>query len=159
MVLRDEIMNYVTPEIRDRVAAFMAEPAEDGGQHEVYVTPESFRVTIVPAKCLRGTDLRHWNLAVEPVAAHFAVFYDGELDDGWIVTDGGRVLGKDGSAWSYALGSDAAVPAWMAAHVHARLADALDAARDFAPKVTVNGLTAAEVLARHRERNLECCDG
>jgi len=100
----------------------------------VYVTPVGYRVTVMPEACLRHerSDLHWWNLRVQSVAALF------HLDsDDWLVTN----------EQQYVLG---AYPSPGAA---------LDAAREFAPKVTLNDLTAVEVLVRHRERGLGCCRG
>jgi hypothetical protein len=123
-------------------------------EHEVFVTPVSYRVTIMPGACLRHrrSDLHWWNLCVQPVAALYYID-----SDGWLVTNEQQyVLGRDG-LFHLARGDDAADREWLANCVRPSFADALDAARDFAPKVTLNDLTAVEVLARHRARGMECC--
>ena len=123
-------------------------------EHEVYVTPVSYRVTIMPEACLRNprADLHWWNLCVQPLAA---VFY---MDsDGWLVTNEQQhTLGRDGLFY-ISRGDDVAGREWLANCERRSLGDALDAAREFAPKVTLNDLTAVEVLARHRARDLDCC--
>jgi hypothetical protein len=126
---------------------------------EVYVTPVSYRVTIMPEKCLRGSlnELRHWILRVK-----HADYRTGS--DGWLVTDGGSALGRDGT-WDYPSvphpddSAGAERQAWRDNYWHSALDDALAAAREHAPKFRINGLTATEVLARHRERGEECCRG
>jgi hypothetical protein len=122
---------------------------------EVYVTPVSYRVTIMPEKCLRRSDLRHWNLEVVPVSTRFAF-----ADEGWIVRDGFSVLGRD-RTWNQGPQSEAEFAPWLGNCAYATAQDAIGAAREYAPEVTVNGLTAVEVLARHRERERgeECCRG
>ena len=122
----------------------------------VYVTPVGYRVTVMPEACLRNprADLHWWNLCVRPVAA----LYHLDSDD-WLVTNEQQyVLGRDG-LFHIGRGDDVAGPEWMANCAYPSPGAALEAAREFAPKVTLNDLTAVEVLDRHRERGLGCCRG
>lgn len=128
-------------------------------EHEVYVTPVKYRVTIMPEACLRAPqdELYHWNLYVQPGQGRTA-------SRGWVVTDGGNVLGRDGS-WDLPSVphhddvTEAERQAWLANYWHESLDSALELARSCAPvrRLGRHWESATEALARHRERGMECC--
>jgi hypothetical protein len=64
----------------------------------------------------------------------------------WAVLRHGWCLNQDGS-WDYELCPSEREDEWIAAH-RFDLDTALDLAKEAAPEVTVNGLTAADALAR-----------
>jgi hypothetical protein len=68
----------------------------------------------------------------------------------WAVLRHGWCLGHDG-AWDYELRPSAREDEWIAAH-RFDLDTALRLAKEAAPGVAVNGLTAADVLARNATR-------
>jgi hypothetical protein len=120
---------------------------------EVFVTAASYRISLASGSCYAAdsANMRYWAIRVERLSAHYR--YE---PDGWIVVDGHQVLSRDGT-WDYGPQDAASVPAWMESHSHRTAGLAIGAAREFAPKVTVNGMTAVEQMARHRERNMGCC--
>jgi len=128
---------------------------------EIYVAPLSYRVTIIPEACLEGScpagpynDLHHWTLEVQRMAR-----------GDWRVTDRFQVLMRDGT-WGYPSPPDnpdhpdgepteARRRKWRALYAYGSVDEALEAAREAAPGVTINGLRATEVLARHLARHGE----
>jgi hypothetical protein len=95
-------------------------------QYEVSLLPESY----IDAHC--------WAVTVE---------YRGKGK--WAILHGRFCLGVDGE-WDWEPSPSNREDDWVAAH-RFDLQAALDLAREHAPKVTVNGLTPAEVFARHPE--------
>jgi hypothetical protein len=59
-----------------------------------------------------------------------------------------KCLGRDGT-WDYEVRPSEREDDWLAAH-RFPLDEALDLARQWAPRIKLNGMTAAEVLARHQ---------
>jgi hypothetical protein len=100
---------------------------------EVFVRPTRYEVS-----CLPPDDVN---------AHHFTVRVEWRGDDRWCVTDGHNCLGKDGD-WDYERLPSNRTDEWLATH-RFDLDTALALAKDFAPKLTINGMTAADVLARH----------
>ena len=126
----------------------MADPvAVIDGSDGVWARVRSYDVTIWPEdiECL---DSETWKLTVE---------YRGHGK--WAVTRGGMqtCLNIDGE-WDYEMRPSEREDGWLASH-RFPLGEALDLARRHAPLVMINGMTAAEVLARHRERYPGGCDG
>jgi hypothetical protein len=117
------------------------------GSDGVWARVRSYDVSVWPddIECL---DSETWKLTVE---------YRGR--GLWAVTRGGMrtCLNADGE-WDYEMRPSEREDEWLAAHRFS-LGDAIDLARRHAPDVTINGLTAVEVLARHRERHPDGCDG
>ena len=69
----------------------------------------------------------------------------------WAVKLLSMCLGRDGE-WDYESPPSGGADEWLSEH-RFTLAEAMQLAREHAPGVTVNGLTAVEVLARHRARH------
>lgn len=69
----------------------------------------------------------------------------------WAVLRHGRCLDHDGQ-WDYELRSSEREDEWIAAH-RFDLDTALTLAKEAAPLVMVNGLTAADILARHTTKD------
>lgn len=90
---------------------------------DVIVSITRYTVHVLPAS---HPDHKHYALHVEL------------KPNGWVVGDGHRYLHPDGSFQ----------PGQGLAHRFADYDDALNVARHAAPEWTVNGMTAAEVLAR-----------
>ncbi|MCW2898794.1 MAG: hypothetical protein JWO67_1059 [Streptosporangiaceae bacterium] len=82
-------------------------------------------------------------------ARHFTLRVEHRGDGRWCVTDGHNCLGADGT-WGYEPLPSNRDDDWMKTH-RFDLDTAIQLAKDFAPKLTINGLTAADVLARTRE--------
>lgn len=111
----------------------MAEP-------EVYMRATAYEVSVFPDEF---ADASTWTLAVE---------YRGA--DRWAVlaSAGSRTcLNRDGE-WVWEISPSERTDEWLAEH-RFTLDEALLLARNHAPGVTMNGLTAVEVLARHRARS------
>ena len=105
---------------------------------EVHIRPTSYDVSIWPPgiECM---DSDTWKITVE-ARGHGK----------WAVMRGRACLGSDGT-WEYEPRPSAREDDWLATHRFSFDA-ALELARFYAPAVTVNDMTAAEVLARHHER-------
>ena len=109
---------------------------------EVRVLTRSYEVTIWPDDLADDTDASLWCLSV---------YYRGA--GRWSVSrgsgDGGPSLGRDGT-WSFDkprfIEDDAEREAWYANYRFTEQ-DAIDLAREWAPKIRVCGKTAAEVVA------------
>lgn len=71
----------------------------------------------------------------------------------WAVLHQRFCLGSDGS-WEYEMRPSAREDDWLETH-RFDLSAALDLAQREAPKVTVNGITVAEVLRRHAAKTPE----
>ena len=69
----------------------------------------------------------------------------------WAVLHHGYCLGTDGE-WSYESMPSGREDEWLAMH-RFDLDTALRLAKEHAPKLTINGMTAADVLARTRKDN------
>lgn len=106
---------------------------------QIYARARSYEVSVWPddIECM---DSGTWKLTVE--------YRGGGL---WAVLRGGACLGSDGQ-WDWEPLPSSREDEWLATH-RFPLDAALDLARKHAPGVTVNGMTAVEVLARHRERH------
>jgi hypothetical protein len=102
------------------------------GSDGVWCRVRSYEVSVFPDghECVSA---RTWKLDLE---------YAG--DGLWAVTQGPYFLGPDGTLES---------PADLHAYP---LGEALALAREFAPKVTINDMTALEILARHEAGAPEC---
>ena len=112
---------------------------------EIYTRPTAYDVSVWPEaeECI---DSDTWKVTVE---------YRGHGK--WAVMEGPYCLSAAGE-WGYEMRPSERDDEWLATH-RFPLDDALDLARKHAPDVTVNGMTATEVLARHRERHPDGCDG
>jgi hypothetical protein len=111
----------------------MAEP-------EIYVRATAYEVSVFPDEF---EDASTWTLSVE---------YRGA--DRWAVLmrAGSRTcLNRDGE-WAWEISPSERTDEWLAQHRFS-LDEALDLARRHAPGVTMNSLTAVEVLERHRARS------
>jgi hypothetical protein len=107
---------------------------------EVYVRATAYEVSVFPDEF---EDASTWTIAVE---------YRGA--DRWAVMRraGSRTcLNRDGE-WVWEISPSERTDEWLAEHRFG-LDEALLLARDYAPGVTMNSLTAVEVLARHRARS------
>ena len=108
----------------------MAEPTVIEGvrvtRYEVSLLPESY------------ADADSWAITVEYCR-----------NGTWGVFRGRRSLGSDG-LWDWENGDNLADDDWLASHRFG-LETALKLAREYAPKVSVNGLTPADIFARHPE--------
>jgi hypothetical protein len=98
---------------------------------EVFVRQTSYEVSCLPED---NVNARHFTLKVE---------YRGR--GLWCVTDGFFCLGKEGD-WEYEPMPSEREDGWLETH-RFDLDTALELAKGFAPKLTINGKTAAEVLA------------
>jgi hypothetical protein len=115
-------------------------PALDGERDGVWARVRSYDVSVWPDD-IECVDSSTWKLTVE---------YRGRGK--WAVTRTGRVcLGSDGE-WDWESIPSERQDEWLTAH-RFPLAEALDLARRHAPDVKINGMTAAEVLERHRQRH------
>jgi hypothetical protein len=102
-------------------------------QYQVSVWPDDLRDSASSAM-----DADMWAVTVE---------YRGP--GSWaVLMRAGMCLGADGE-WDYEPRPSSREDDWLASHRFS-LDDALALAREHAPKVTVNGMTALEVLARHQ---------
>lgn len=110
-----------------------------------YVRPTRFEVSVFPDE-----------MREDPASAMDASTWVVTVEDrglgGWAVVygDGGvrvRVLSAEGE-WDYEPIPSSRTAEWLAMHRFTR-AEALDMARQQAPLITWNGLTAVDVLARH----------
>jgi hypothetical protein len=68
----------------------------------------------------------------------------------WAVCRGPSVLGTDGT-WDWEMRPGDREDEWLATHRFG-LEAALRLAAEWAPRVTINGMTALDILARHGER-------
>jgi hypothetical protein len=111
------------------------------GSDGVWVHARSYDVSVWPPE-IECMDSDTWKLTVE---------YRGA--GRWAVTRGGwqLCLGSDGE-WDRERIPSERDDEWLATHRFA-LAEAIALAHEHAPKVTINDMTALEVLARHRARH------
>lgn len=123
------------------------EPIVIDGSDGVWARVRSYDVSVWPddIECI---DSETWKLTVE---------YRGHGK--WAIVRGRSCLGSNGE-WDWEMRPSEREDEWLAAH-RFPLAEALDLARRHAPAVKINGMTAVEVLARHREQHPEggCDDG
>lgn len=112
----------------------------------VYVRPAAYDVSVWPEaeECI---DSETWKVTVE---------YRGH--GLWAVCRAVRRCLNAAGEWDYEMRPSERDDEWLAAH-RFPLDAALDLAREHAPHVKINGMTATEVLARHQERHPEGCDG
>jgi hypothetical protein len=117
----------------------MAELLSRDGYGGVFARPTSYDVSVWPpgTECM---DSDTWKLTVE---------YRGRGK--WAVMRHRICLGSDGE-WDWESIPSEREDEWLATH-RFPLAEALDLARRHAPLVRINGMTAAEVLERHRQRH------
>jgi hypothetical protein len=99
---------------------------------EPYVRPTRYIVNLLPD--------------ADPHGHVFELAVEWRGDDRWAVLRHGRCLGINGE-WDYELRPSEREDEWIAAH-RFDLATALRLAKEAAPGVMVNGLTAAQALAR-----------
>jgi hypothetical protein len=109
---------------------------------EVYTRPTQYQVSVWPGD-LRdressAMDADMWAVTVE---------YRG-MGRWAVLGSAGRCLSAGGE-WDWEPRPSSRDDDWLAGHRFA-LDDALALAREHAPKVTINGMTALEVLARHQ---------
>jgi hypothetical protein len=104
---------------------------------EVFVQATEYAVCSLPPHHPRA---RHFRITVEWRGR------DEQGRDRWAVCHMGECLSLDG-AWDYEPSSSGRDDAWLAAH-RFNLDTALRLARQAAPAVTVNNVTAADVAAR-----------
>ncbi len=107
---------------------------------ETYTRPAQYEVSVWPPD-IECIDSDTWKITVE---------YRG--NGKWAVTQGGHVcLGND-DEWSWESIPSERTEEWLAMHRFA-LEDALELARRHAGRVTINGMTAVEVLEHHQRRH------
>lgn len=117
--------------------------ADTGDSYDVHCRARSYGVSVWPDDRCDNIDAITWCVSVSWRGhGRWAVVRG--------VSDGGPVLGRDGT-WSYEEIPSSREDDWLAAH-RFTLEEAMALAAQWAPKVTVNGMTALEVLQRHRER-------
>jgi hypothetical protein len=109
------------------------------GSDGVWVRARSYEVSVWPPE-IECMDSDTWKLTVE---------YGGAGK--WAVMRGAYCLGADGDL-DYDLRPSERNPGWLETHRFA-LGDAITLAHKHAPEVTINDMTAVEVLARHRARH------
>jgi hypothetical protein len=129
-----------TPEMDEVHAMNSGEPAE------VYTTPTTYDVSVIPAGI--RDDLSFYG---EP--EHWVIRVEWRGRGTWAVTHGGSCLGADGE-WDWEPRPSSREDGWLADHRFS-LDGALDAAREHAPGIRVNGISALEVLAKYRKRLAE----
>jgi hypothetical protein len=116
---------------------------------ESYARPTEYQVSVFPDEMFDSEDMR------TAEAAHtwaLTVVYRGRGK--WAVTQGGhQCLGTDGE-WDWEMRPSEREDEWLAAHRFS-LDAALGLAREHAPKVTINGRTALDILAKLRDRAKE----
>jgi hypothetical protein len=124
-------------------------PGSLDGSDSVYVRPIAYEVTVWPP----GTE------CIDSITWCMSVVYRGH--GLWAVVrgsgDGGPCLNSDGQL-VYERRPSERDEEWLAKH-RFPLNEALRLARDYAPKVNINDMTAVEVLARHQARHPDGCDG
>lgn len=103
----------------------------------IYEQVTKYHVSMLPESC--GIDAWTWAVEVE---------YRG--DGRWAVTHMSQCLAADGT-WGYERQPSSRTDEWLAAR-RFTLDEALRLAREQAPLMVINGLTPADVLARHEER-------
>lgn len=109
------------------------------GSDGVWVHARSYEVSVWPPE-IECMDSGTWKLTVE---------YRGK--GLWAVTQLSQCLGADGT-WEWERRPSGQDDEWRAAH-RFPLGAALALAREHAPGVTINDMTALEVLARHQQRH------
>lgn len=115
------------------------EPFVMDGSDGVWARACSYDVTVWPPD-IECIDSETWKITVE---------YKGR--GLWGVMRGRACLDRDGE-WAWEMAPSEREDEWLAAH-RFPITDAMRLAREHAPKVTINGMTAVEVLARHRQRH------
>ena len=107
---------------------------------EVYARVTSYDVSIWPDE-IECMDSETWKLNVE---------YRGHGK--WAVTRNGRTCLSAAGEWDWESLPSERTDEWLALH-RFPLEEALALARQHAPDVKINDMTATEVLARHRARH------
>ena len=100
---------------------------------EVSTRVTQYQVNALPESIL---DAHHWDVTVE---------YRG--DGKWAICHFRQCLGDDGE-WDFEPSPSSRTDEWLATHRFTE-EEALRLAREQAPNITVNGLTPADVIARH----------
>ena len=106
----------------------------------VYARPSSYDVSVFP-------DEMRENPATALDADTWKITVDWRGRGTWAVCHLGRCLGTDGE-WDYEPRPSSREDDWLAGH-RVPLEAALDLAREHAPSIRINGMTAAEILERH----------
>jgi hypothetical protein len=117
------------------------------GSDGVWCKVTSYDVSVWPPgeECM---DSETWKLTVE---------YRGR--DRWAVTRGGmRTCLNASGEWDYEIRPSEREDDWLTTH-RFPLGEALELARQHAPLVMINGMTAAEVFERHQQKHPDGCDG
>jgi hypothetical protein len=123
-----------------------AEPVMIGGIGSgIYPRVTEYKVSVFPPEMTDGDDV----LAAEEAETwSLTVAWRGRGK--WAVTRFRHCLGADGE-WGFEPSPSNREDDWLATH-RFDLETALRFAAEHAPKVTVNGLTALDILAKHRAR-------
>ena len=100
----------------------------------IFTKPTRFEVTCVPE-------------SVHPLDYVFSIHVEYRGHDLWAVLKRSRCLSKSGE-WEHEPQPSSREDDWLAEH-RFDLDTAMELAREQAPKVTVNGHTVADVLAKH----------
>jgi hypothetical protein len=109
---------------------------------EVRVVATSYLVTAWPEDMADNIDAYMWSVSVTDRGhGKWAVIRGG---------DGGPCLGTD-DEWDYEPSPSNREDDWLAAH-RFDLDEALLLARDHAPRIRINGMTALECIERHRQQ-------
>lgn len=115
------------------------------GGNGIYPRVTEYKVSVFPPGMADGDDL----LAAEEADTwSLTVAWRGRRQ--WAVLRGPYCLGADGEL-DYEMRLSERGDDWLAAH-RFDLETALRLAAEHAPKVTVNGITALEILAKHEKR-------
>ncbi len=116
---------------------------------DTFARPTEYQVSVFPDELWDSDDM----LTVSEVHTWaLTVAYRGRGK--WAVTQGGhQCLGSDGE-WDWEMRPSERDDTWLATH-RFDLETALKLAADHAPKVTINGKTALDILAKLRDRAKE----
>jgi hypothetical protein len=123
-------------------------PAVIGGDG-IYPRVTEYKVSVFPPEMTEGEDML---AASEADTWSLTVQWRGFGK--WAVTNGGHTcLGSDGG-WDWEPIPSSREDDWLATH-RFDLETALKLAAEHAPKVTINGYTALDILAKHQARGLQ----
>jgi hypothetical protein len=112
---------------------------------EFYQRVTEYKVSVFPDRMANSKDRM---AASEADTWSLTVAWRGQ--NRWSVMRFSECLGADGE-WDWEAGPSSREDDWLAAH-RFDLDTALRLAAEHAPKVTVNGITALEILAKHEAR-------
>jgi hypothetical protein len=118
------------------------EPVVIDGSDGVWVRPRSFEVTIWPEEMQDEINAGTWCLTVAYRGGNLWGVFRG-------AGSGNVCLGRDGT-WSFGRPDDAGDPGAWVRNYRFTMAGALSLAREWAPKMRTNFMTAAEALERDR---------